>query len=129
MRDNHLGMPEILNAYERDGFHFGVVRIVVYEETAAFEFGVDQAGYRALRKVLQKHPFSNLPGIEYRYFFTGGYGRKKLGEEPVVFYIRIEQGIDAGKFEFEGPTTLVSNLRWFQSLKDLRDTSALKRLE
>jgi hypothetical protein len=47
----------------------------------------------------------------------------------VVFYIRIEQGIDAGKFEFEGPTTLVSNLRWFQSLKDLRDTSALKRLE
>jgi hypothetical protein len=129
MRDNHLGMPEILNAYERDGFYFGVVRIVVSEEKAAFEFGVDEAGFKALRKVLQKQPFSNLPGIEYRYFFTGEYGRRKLGEEPVIFYIRIEQGIDASKFEFDGPTTLVSNLRWFESLKDLSDASALKRLE
>jgi hypothetical protein len=129
MRDNHLGMPEILNTYERDGLYFGVVRIAVSEETAAFEFGVDYSGYLALRRVLQKHPFSNLPGIEYRYFFTGGYGRKKPGEEPVTFYIRIEQGNDAKKIKFAGPTTLVSNLRWFESLKDLRDASALKRLE
>jgi hypothetical protein len=128
MRDNHLGMPEILNAYERDGFYFGVVRIAVSEETAAFEFGVDYSGYLALRRVLQKHPFSDLPGIEYRYFFAGSYGRKKRREEPVTFDIRIEQGDDARKFKFDGPTTLVSNLRWFESLKDLRDTSALKRL-
>ncbi len=52
MRDNHVGMPETLKAYERDGFYFGAVRIVVAKETAAFEFGVDQAGYLALRKIL-----------------------------------------------------------------------------
>jgi hypothetical protein len=128
MRDTHLGMPGILNACERDGFYFGVVRIVVAEETATFEFGVEHIGYTALRKVLQMHPFSNLPGIEHRYFFTGGHSRKKPGEGPVEFWIRIEQGNDARKFEFEGPITLVSNLLWFQSLTDLRQASALKRL-
>ena len=129
MRGSHLGMPEILNAYERDGFYFGVVRIVVSKETAAFEFGVNQAGYNALRRVLQTHPFSNLPGIEYRYFFTGDYDRKKPGEEPVTFYIRIEQGSDASKFKFEGPTILGWNLRWFMQLRDLRDVGPLKRVE
>jgi hypothetical protein len=128
-RGTNLGMPEILKAYERDGFFFAVVRIVVSGETAAFEFGVDLQGYKALRKVLQTRPFANMPGIQYQYFFTGSYGRKKLGEEPVIFDIRIEQGRDATTKEFEGSTTLVSNLRWFESLKDLQDTSALKRLE
>jgi hypothetical protein len=129
MRGTHFGMPEILKAYERDGSYFGVVRIMVSEETAAFEFGLDRAGYGALRRVLQTRPFSNMPGIEYRYFFTGSYGRKKLGEEPVTLTIRIEQGNDATSVEVDGPTTLASNLRWFMELKDLRDVGPLKRIE
>ena len=128
-RGTHLGMPEVLKAYERDGYYFGVVRIVVSEETAAFEFGVDRAGYRALRRLLQTRPFSNMPGTEYRYFFTGSYSRQKQDEEPVTFRVRIEQGEDAKSSEFDGPTTLVSNLRWFMELKDLRDVGSLKRLE
>ncbi len=128
-RGTHLGMPEILKAYERDGFYFGVVRIVLSGGTAAFEFGMDRAGYSALRRIFQTRPFSNMPGIEYRYFFTGTYGSRKKGEEPVTFEIRIEQGVNATSREFDGPTSLVSNLRWFMKLKDLRDASQLKRLE
>ncbi len=47
----------------------------------------------------------------------------------VTFSVRIEQGVNGKSFEnFHGPTSLVSNLLWFQSLKDFQDTAALKRL-
>lgn len=129
MRDNHLGMPEILKAYERDAFYFGAVRIVVAKEPVSFEFGVDQAGCLALRKILRTRAFSDMPGIEYRYFFAGplGYGRRENNEAPVTFDVRIEQGNDAGNFEFLGPTSLVSNLIWFTKLRDLREAGQLKR--
>jgi hypothetical protein len=131
MRDNHLGMPEILNAYERDSFCFAVVQIVLAQETAAFEFGVDRAGYLSLRKILHARPFSDMPGIEYRYFFAGplGYGKRVNNEAPVNFDVRIEQGNDARKFRFLGPTSLVSNLIWFMELRDLGEAGQLKRLE
>jgi hypothetical protein len=51
LRDNHEGMLEIVTAYERDGFYFGVVRVQTPSETAAFEFGVAHEGYLALRKI------------------------------------------------------------------------------
>ena len=70
-----------------------------------------------------------MPGIEYRYFFTGSYGRKKPAEERATFMVRIEQGDNATSSEFDGPTTLVSNLRWFMKLKDLSDVGPLKRIE
>lgn len=131
MRDTHDGMPEILNSYQRGEFYFGVVRIVVSDDTAAFEFGVDYAGYIALRKVLQTRPFSNIPGIEYRYFYAGpsGYLRRDKNEAPVTYDVRIEQGEDARKCAFRGPTSLVSNLIWFMGLKNLNETSQLKRIE
>lgn len=46
-------MPEILAAYERDGLQYGAVRILLEAKPIALEFCVDQAGYGALRKVLQ----------------------------------------------------------------------------
>jgi hypothetical protein len=131
MRDNHVGMPEILRTYERDGFYFGAVRIAVAKENAAFEFGVDHAGYLALRKILHTRPFSDIPGIEYRYFFAGplGYGRRDNNEAPLKFDVRIEQGNDASKLKFLGPTSMVSNLIWFMKLRDPGEAGQLKRLE
>ncbi len=72
-----------------------------------------------------------MPGIEYRYFFAGplGYGRSDNNEAPVKFDVRIEQGNDASKFEFLGPTSLISNLIWFTKLRDLGEAGQLKRLE
>jgi hypothetical protein len=131
MRDSHVGMPEILKAYERDGFYFGAVRVIVANETAAFEFGVDREGYSALRKILQTRPFSDLPGIDYRYFYSGphGYGRRETNDAPVTFDVRIEQGNDARQLRFLGPTSLVSSLIWFMKLPDLGEAGQLKRLE
>ncbi|HYG98275.1 MAG TPA: hypothetical protein VD837_04030 [Terriglobales bacterium] len=128
MRDNHQGYPELRDAYERDGLYFGVVRVTTATETASFEFGVEQQGYFALRRILQSRPFENLPGIHYRYFFTGRYGRKKLNAEPVLIGIRVEQGKNAKTIDFDCPTSLASNLVWFQALTDLQEAAALKRI-
>ncbi len=126
VRGTNQGMPEILNAYGRDGLYFGVVRATVSSNAASFEFGVEYQGYIALKQILQTRPFDLSPGTAYRYFFTGSYGRKKLNAEPVTIHIRIEQNEAAKTLDFDCPTSLASNLRWFLELTDFE--SALKRL-
>jgi hypothetical protein len=129
MRDNHQGYPELQNAYERDGLYYGVVRIALSTETASFEFGVEETGYTALKRILQARPLENSVGAgRYRYFFTGRLSRKKFGEEPVSVGIRVEQGDKAKTFDFDCPTSLASNLLWFQSLTDIAQASELKRI-
>lgn len=118
MRDNSEGFPEIGDAYERDGLFFGVIRVTLPTESAAFEFGVEQKGHASLRRILQFRPFDNVPGLRYRYYFTGTYGRKMTEAEPVRIHIRVECGTKGKKFEFDCPTSLASNLRWFLSLTD-----------
>ena len=57
MRDSHVGMPEILKAYERDGFYFGAVRIVVARAPGS------RAGFCALTwaysQIEWRHPVLN----------------------------------------------------------------------
>jgi len=129
VRGTNHGMPEILNAYERDGLYFGVVRATVQDVAASFEFGVEYRGYIALKQILQTRPFDLSPGTTYRYFFTGSYGRKKLNAEPVTIDIRIEQNDTAKTLAFDCPTSLASNLRWFIELTDLAQAAALTRLD
>jgi hypothetical protein len=125
-RDNHSGYPEILDAYEREGLYFGAIRIYLETEVASFEFGVEQRGYVALKRVLQTHPFDPLD--KHRYFFTGNFGKKDVASNVVSFRVRIEQGMTSKKFDFDGPISLVSNLRWFMELKDFQEAAALRRL-
>ena len=127
MRDNHDGYPELLDAYERADLYFGVVRVTVADQVAAFEFGVEQRGYIALKQVIQTRPFDPLG--KHRYFFKGNFSKREPDSDTVMFGVRIEQGANGKSFDnFRGPVSLVSNLLWFQSLKDLQDAAALKRL-
>jgi hypothetical protein len=65
MRDNHDGFPELRDAYERDGLYFGVVTIVVSNEKASFEFGVERAGYTAIKRIIQARPFdTTVPALD-----------------------------------------------------------------
>ena len=127
MRDNRDGYPELLDAYERDGLYYGAVRVTVADEVAAFEFGVERRGYVTLRQILQTRPFDTLG--KHRYFFKGNFSKREPDSDTVSFGVRIEQGADGKNFEnFSGPVSLVSNLLWFQSLKDLQNAAALTRL-
>ena len=124
MRDSHNGMPEIIAGFERDGLHFGAVRLLLEDELVSVEFGLDETGYVAIRRILQSRPFG-VTGMSYKYFFAKSYSR--VGSETVRFSVRVESGKDAKQFEFDGPAALVANLLWFGKLQDQHEVSFLKR--
>jgi hypothetical protein len=127
MRDNHDGCPEFLDAYEREDLFFGSVGLTIANEVGTFEFGVERRAYVSIKQILQTRPFDPLG--RYRYFFTGSFSKREPGSDLVRFDVRIEQGANGQNFKnFRGPASLVSNLLWFQSLKDFRDAAALRRL-
>jgi hypothetical protein len=126
MRDNSKGYPELLDAYQRDGSYYGAVRVVIAGEAVAFEFGVEERGYHSLKRVLQSHPFG--PGGKYKYFFRGSFHRRNSASDIVTYSVRVEQGTNGKGYDFDGTPALVSNLLWFQSLRDIQPASALKRL-
>lgn len=73
MRDNHEGMPEIIDAFEKDGIYGGIVEIEIDDIYKKFEFDVTRRGYLSLKRILQIRPFDMMPGIKYKYFFAGSY--------------------------------------------------------
>ena len=127
MRGNHEGLPEILDAYEKDGHYFGVVQVEVEGKSIAFEIGIASTGYQALRKVFQERPFETKAASAYRYFFVPTVHR--LLEPGIAeFQVRIEQGRDGRQFRFKGPQALVTNLVWFFELKDLKTAAHLRQV-
>ena len=128
MRDNHEGMPEIVDAFEKDAQYFGVIGIEVGGLYKQFQFGVSQAGYRALRKILQFRPFDIMPGVKQRYYFAGSYGRIPDSSDFKT-YVRVEQGKDGKQVDVRVPKDLLANLRWFSEIKDFSDAAHLPEVK
>ena len=116
MRDNHEGLPEILDALEEGGHCFGLVQLERHGETRQFRFGVNREGYRSLRQVLQLRPFDRMPGVKCRYFFVPT--TRRLGEDRARMTVRVEQGRDGKQVEIEVLRDVVANLMWFYKLDD-----------
>lgn len=130
MRDNHEGYVEIVNAYEREGQYLGAIRVNHLGEPRSLEFGVSQAGYYALRRILNLRPFDSMPGVRYRFFFTGGYGKVlSAGTDPFEMHMRVEQGCRAEGLTVQGPKDLLANLLWFMQLKSPDETVHLRQLD
>jgi hypothetical protein len=128
MRDNSEGYLELRDAYERDGLYFGVVRVCVPSEAASIEFGVERAGYLALRKIFESRPFGSMPGVKHSFYFTGSHSKEESAHVPITIGIRIEEGMNRKNLDFPCPLSLARNLKWFLYLKDLQETAALKRV-
>ena len=124
MRDNHEGMPEIVDAFEKDGQYFGVVAIARGDRSKQFRFGVSLDGYRALRKILQLRPFDSMPGLKHRHFFALSYG-KIPGSSDYKTDIRVEQGRDGKKLKTHVPKDLLTNLVWFSEIKGFDEAAHL----
>ena len=124
MRDNHEGMPEIIDAFEKDGQYFGIVGIQVSSESKQFQFGISSDGYRALRKILQLRPFDTMPGVKQKYFFAGSYGRIPSSSEFRTD-VRVEQSREGKNLEVRVPKDLLSNLVWFATIKDFGEAAHL----
>jgi hypothetical protein len=84
MRDNSEGYLELRDAYERDGLYFGVVRVRTPSEAASIEFGVERAGYLALRRIFECRPFGSMPGVKHSFYFTGSHSQETLAHVPVA---------------------------------------------
>jgi hypothetical protein len=144
MRYNRDDLPEIRDAYERDGFYFGIVSVTRGRESRTFEFGVKVKAYSALKRILGMRPFDRMPGAQYRYFFVptvgvkltafpkNGRPRGSVRSDKLIASIRIEQGRLGKQFDVEAPRELIANLLWFYEMKDLAEAGhlcALERLE
>ena len=124
MRDNHKGMPEVVNAFiDENGLHTGVIAIEIDGEIRKFRFGVSLSGYHALKRILQLRPFEIMPGLKHRYFYAGSYRKLELPKCEVT--IRVEQDKDGKEFSVEAPMPLLQNLVWFQGLKDFSEAEHL----
>jgi len=123
MRDNHDGMPEILDALERDGHYFGLVRLEREGQERRFQFGISRDAYLALKRVFDLHPFEVMPGLVHRYFFVPAYSR--LDETRMMMTVRVEQGRDGKQVEVEATKDLVANLKWFIELDDWKKAEHL----
>ena len=120
MRDNHEGMIELLDAFEKDDHFFAIIK----HQERKFQFGISQAGYRAFRRSLQSRPLDMMPGLKYRYFYDCSY---KSGEtEPHIMEVRAEVGKDATKERVATPKDLHANLLWFRQLENLEDAAYLE---
>lgn len=128
MRDNSWGYLELRDAYERDGLYFGVAKVRTPLEDASIEFGIERAGYLALRKIFESRPFGSMPGVKHSFYFTGSHGQEKSAHEYVEIGIRIEEGMNGKNLCFPCPLSLAKNLKWFLHLKNLQETAALKRV-
>ena len=117
MRDNHDGLPEIVDAIEQDGQYFGFVQLEREGKQKRFRFGVSRDGYLTLKHVLQLRPFDQMPGARYRYFFVPNVQR--LEGERMKMAVRVERGKDGKQLDAEARRDLVANLMWFYELDDL----------
>jgi len=116
MRDNHNGMPEILDAFQEGEHYFGLVQLERRGEQRRFRFGVSRDGYLSLKRVLQLRPFDQTPGVQRRYFFAPAV--RRLEGERVMMTVRVEQGRVGKQVETEAARDVVSNLMWFYELDD-----------
>ena len=124
MRDNHKGMPEIVDAFEKEGQFFGVIEIEVDGIYKKCQFGASAAGYRALRKIMQLRPFEIMPGVKPRYYFTGSSGKIPDSSECTT-HVRVEQGKDGKQIDVRVPNDLLANLIWFGRIKDFQEAAHL----
>ncbi len=119
-------LPEIVDAYDRDGLFYAAIRLQRAGEDKVFELGISRTSYLALRRVLQTRPFDPMSGVPRRYFFVPSYSRNDVDPDRCSGTIRIEQGRDGKDFTFDLPQQLIANLLWFLEMKTLEPASHLR---
>ncbi len=117
-------LPEIVDAYERDGLHFAAIRLARAGQERVFELGISASSHAALRRVFQSRPFDQMVRVAQHYFFVPSCS-KRDDPERCIGTIRIEQGKEGRAFQFEMPNTLIANLLWFYEMKMLEPAAHL----
>jgi hypothetical protein len=117
-------LPEIIDAYERDGLHFAAIRLARAGDDRVFELGISASSHAALRRVFQTRPFDGMPGLRRRYFFVPAFS-KRDDPERCIATVRVEQGKEGRNIEVEVPKTLIANLLWFYGMETIEPAKHL----
>lgn len=129
MRDNHDGMPEIVDAFKEGEEYFGVFAVEIKGTAKKFRFGVTRLGYLTLKKALQICPFDMMPGLQHRYFYAGVSFRvldvKTLELGNCEITIRVEQGRNGKEVSVPAQKELMQNLNWAKEIRDFSEASHL----
>jgi hypothetical protein len=118
-------LPEILDAYSRNGHYFASFRLMRDGDDRVFELGISASSYAALRRVIQSRPFGQTPGSPRRYLFVPSCS-KRDDPQRCIGTVRVEQGRDGKNIDFEMPADLIANLLWFYEMETLAPTQHLR---
>lgn len=124
MRDNHEGMPELIRAFEKEGHFFALVKKDWGAQSTTYQFGVSRKAYLILQRILQTRTFDLMPGLKYRYFYSGSC--RPLDSKNDLMFVRIELGRDSKTKEFAIPKELHANFLWFSQLGRPEDAAYLE---
>ena len=114
--------PEIIRVGRLpDSSPFGVVALTRGGERRVFQFAITEAGYRALKRVLDLRPFSGMPGTGYRYYFAGLSFRGDSAE----LVVWAESGRDHKSIDVPAPRELAGVLDWWSKLADFGEVAHL----
>lgn len=119
MRDNHDGLPEILEPVEEQGKYFANIALERDAVRRAFRFEVAFESFRVLQQVRQIRPFDLMPGVKYRYFFVPSV--QKLDPGAVSLTVRVQLCDQSKEMTIKAPEFLFANLLWFFQLTELDD--------
>jgi hypothetical protein len=120
MRDDHDGMLEFIDAYEKDEHFYAVVEF----RSKKYQFGISLRGYKILKRIMQLRPFDMMPGRNYRYFYLGS--NKGSGDNQFLMNVRVELDKDARKEKLSIPQDLHANLLWFARLENMSEAEYLE---
>lgn len=120
-------LVEILSVEQREGYGYGVVRKTIDGESRDYEIGLDREAWLAFHRILSLRPFSDLPGINHRYFFIPGCGRSETGP-GIEMMFRVDVGGAEKQFAVRGPKSLLANLLWLSDLHEWSGVAHLRRV-
>jgi len=118
-------LPEIVDAYDRDGVYFAAIRLKRADKDRVFELGISMRSYSALRRMFGMRPFDQMSRVPQRYFFVPKYS-KRDDPERCIGTVRLEQGKDGRNFDVEMPKTLIAHLLWFHEMETLEPAAHLQ---
>lgn len=118
-------MIELLEAAKANNIYSSLIRHSVDGETLKLRFGIEQSDYSRLKRILDFRPFEDSGVAPYRYFFTLSYRNNPDNEKTAFISIRVEQLCRHKQYEFELGKNYISNLLWFDGLKETREIEEL----
>lgn len=121
MQNSSDGMIELMRAFQSELHYFAVLSVAKQGQRQSFKIGVTESGYSSLVKILQNRPFDTMPGLTYRFFFTGVYGHG-------IADIRIQLAAQSKEFTVSIDDDLNANLVWLERISCLAEAEYLPQI-